>query len=313
MAIQIKRLSYVYSPGTPFSHLALDDVSLEVPDGEFFGIIGHTGSGKSTLVQHFNALILPQKGDVLIFGQSVNNHRTDPEIQETNKQKKRSKKQEKQDKINLKALRRQVGMVFQYPEYQLFAETVFDDVAFGLKNFAKDKEFTPASLENQVREAVELVGLDFEEVRNRSPFELSGGQKRRVAIAGVIVTKPKVLILDEPTAGLDPRGKKEILALIHELKRTCSPTVIMICHDMNEIAEHCTKVAVLERAKVRFVLSPEELFLRGDLIEELGLELPAPCRIARALNKKGFTLPENLFDAQALSKALCQALGGPQC
>ena len=286
MAIQIKNLSYVYSPGTPFSHLALDDVSLEVPDGEFFGIIGHTGSGKSTLVQHFNALILPQKGDVMIFGQSVNNHRTDPEVRREIKEKKRSKKQLKQDKINLKALRRQVGMVFQYPEYQLFAETVFDDVAFGLKNFGEEDK-SPESLEKQVREALELVGLDFDEVRNRSPFELSGGQKRRAAIAGVIVTKPKVLILDEPTAGLDPRGKKEILALIHELKRTCSPTVIMICHDMNEIAEHCTRVAVLEKSKVRFVLPPEELFLRGDLIEELGLELPAPCRIARALNKRG--------------------------
>ena len=312
MAIQIKNLSYVYSPGTPFSHLALDDVSLEVPDGEFFGIIGHTGSGKSTLVQHFNALILPQKGDVMIFGQSVNNHRTNPEVRREIKEKKRSKKQLKQDKINLKALRRQVGMVFQYPEYQLFAETVFDDVAFGLKNFGEEDK-SPEALEKQVREALELVGLDFDEVRNRSPFELSGGQKRRAAIAGVIVTKPKVLILDEPTAGLDPRGKKEILALIHELKRTCSPTVIMICHDMNEIAEHCTRVAVLEKSKVRFVLPPEELFLRGDLIEELGLELPAPCRIARALNKRGFDLPENLFDAASLSRALGEALRRPPC
>ena len=288
MSIEIKHLTYIYNEKTPFQKKAIDDLSLEIGEGEFFGIIGHTGSGKSTLIQHFNALVLPKYGEIRING-------LDP----------------KDKKTNLKLLRAGVGMVFQYPEYQLFAETVFADVAFGYKNFFSDKKHpvSPEELENAVREAISLVGLNYEEVKDRSPFELSGGQKRRVAIAGTIVSKPSVLVLDEPTAGLDPEGKREVLALIHNLKEKCCHTVVMISHDMDEVAANCTRVAVLKRGKILFCETPAELFLRAGEIEALNLELPQTVALARELNARGWNLGETVFTAEALADEIAAELG----
>ena len=264
MAVEIKDLTYVYSPKSPFEKKALDRVSLTVDDGDFFGIIGHTGSGKSTLISHLNALTRVQPklnvSSVLrVCGIDLTAKKPD-----------------------LKALREKVGMVFQYPEYQLFADTVADDVAYGPKNLGLDE----AEIDVRVREAIGKVGLDYNDVAQRSPFELSGGQKRRAAIAGVIAMRPELLILDEPTAGLDPRGKSEILDLLREIKRTC-PTIIMVSHNMDEVAACCNKVAVLGEGKVMGVFTPAELFLRRELIHSLGLELPTVTELAAYLADSG--------------------------
>lgn len=264
MAVEIKDLTYVYSPKSPFEKKALDRVSLTVDDGDFFGIIGHTGSGKSTLISHLNALTRVQPklniSSVLrVCGIDLTAKKPD-----------------------LKALREKVGMVFQYPEYQLFADTVADDVAYGPKNLGLDE----AEIDVRVREAIGKVGLDYNDVAQRSPFELSGGQKRRAAIAGVIAMRPELLILDEPTAGLDPRGKSEILDLLREIKRTC-PTIIMVSHNMDEVAACCNKVAVLGEGKVMGVFTPAELFSRRELIHSLGLELPIVTELAAYLADSG--------------------------
>ena len=264
MAVEIKDLTYVYSPKSPFEKKALDRVSLTVDDGDFFGIIGHTGSGKSTLISHLNALTRVQPklnvSSVLrVCGIDLTAKKPD-----------------------LKALREKVGMVFQYPEYQLFADTVADDVAYGPKNLGLDE----AEIDVRVREAIGKVGLDYNDVAQRSPFELSGGQKRRAAIAGVIAMRPELLILDEPTAGLDPRGKSEILDLLREIKRTC-PTIIMVSHNMDEVAACCNKVAVLGEGKVMGVFTPAELFSRRELIHSLGLELPTVTELAAYLADSG--------------------------
>ncbi len=293
MSIVAEKLNYVYNPNSPFETAALKDVTLTVEEGDFFGVIGHTGSGKSTLVQHFNALIRLSSGKLTVEGIDL-----------------------AQKKIDFKALRAGVGMVFQYPEYQLFGETVERDVAFGLINFygrkTGSKKDAPTALSDleiaeRVQEAIELVGLDYESIRNRSPFELSGGQKRRVAIAGIIVTRPKVLILDEPTAGLDPAGKEEILKLIHSLKEKCTPTIVMVGHDMDEIAENCTRVAVFNEGKVEFVLPPEELFAKADQLAALGLDVPTVAKIKRALSDFGLDVPMS-FSANSFAKALAVAM-----
>lgn len=293
MSITIQHLTHVYNEKTPFEKRALDDLSLDIGDGEFFGIIGHTGSGKSTLIQHFNALIIPKYGEIRINGENPADRR-----------------------VNKKLLRAGVGMVFQYPEYQLFAETVFADVAFGYKNFFTDKKHPadPAKLEEAVRGALEQVGLDYFAFKDRSPFELSGGQKRRVAIAGTIVTRPKILVLDEPTAGLDPAGKREVLQLLHDLKQNWVETVVMISHDMDEVAANCTRVAVLRHGKILFCEPPETLFTRAEEIESMGLELPQTVRIARELNRRGFHLSETVFTPEALADEIAAELkGGAPC
>ena len=277
-------LSFVYNPKSPFETHALDNVHLEINAGDFFGIIGHTGSGKSTFVQHLNALLkvpsankkykakkpkkgqpLPPKTVLTVNGFDLTDKTTD-----------------------FKALRSKVGMVFQYPEYQLFAETVFEDVAFGLKNFAK--ELSEAEIENAVREALETVGLDYEKVKNRSPFELSGGQKRRVAIAGVIVTKPQILVLDEPAAGLDPLGKEEIMALLHKIHGDWCKTVIIVSHDMDEIAENCNRAAIFSEGKIVVTDTPKGLFSDVDKILSLGLDVPFTAKIAQKCREKGIEL-----------------------
>lgn len=282
MRIVAEHLNYVYNPKSPFETRALDDVSLTVEEGEFFGIIGHTGSGKSTFVQHLNGLL-----------------RLPSSLKKAKKPK--AKKGEPlppqtvlrvgdfdltQKKTDFRALRKKVGMVFQYPEYQLFAETVFDDVAFGLKNFSEKKP-GKEELEGAVRDALEVVGLDFNEIREKSPFELSGGQKRRVAIAGVIVTRPEILVLDEPAAGLDPLGKKEIMELLHKLHREWCKTVIVVSHDMDEISENCTKAAVFSEGRVKYVLPPAELFEKTDELLSLGLDVPLTAKIVAAMRRRG--------------------------
>ena len=272
--IDIKNLSFTYSRKSAFATKALKDIDLHIDEGEFFGIIGHTGSGKSTLIQHLNALIkLPQA--------------------EKRYRKKRVKKGQPQPvspsitigsydltqkKCDFKSLRADVGMVFQYPEYQLFAESVFSDVEFGLKNFKKD--LSKEQIEEAVRSSIEMVGLDY-----NSPFDLSGGQKRRVAIAGVIVTRPKILILDEPAAGLDPLGKKEICALLHKLHEEWCRTVIIVSHDMDEIAENCTRAVVVSDGRAVACDTPSNLFSDGASMRALGLDVPLTSVICEELSR----------------------------
>ncbi len=265
MQIKVKNLSYVYSEKSKdLAVRALDDINLEIQEGEFFGIVGHTGSGKSTFVQHLNGLIKigKNRGEITVGDFNLTDKKCD-----------------------FKSLRAKVGMVFQYPEYQLFAETVKDDVAFGVKNF--NKNTSPEQLENLVKQAIETVGLNYEEVKDKSPFELSGGQKRRVAIAGVIVTKPEVLVLDEPVAGLDPKGKKDFIDLLHALHETFVKTIIIVSHDMNLIADNCTRVGVFAHGKLKAVGSPSEIFADYDGIDELGLNLPVTAYLTKTLKDNG--------------------------
>ena len=268
MRIEAKNLTYVYSESSKaLSVRALDNVTLTIPEGEFFGIIGQTGSGKTTFVQHLNGLIKVEKDKGSLFV---------GEYDLTEK------------KCDFKGLRAKVGMVFQYPEHQLFAETVYDDVAFGLKNF--EPNLAEQEVEQRVKECIELVGLDFDKVREKSPFELSGGQKRRVAIAGVIVSRPEVLVLDEPAAGLDPVGKRDFLALLHKIHSTFAKTIIIVSHDMNVISEHCTSAGIFSHGKVEIVGTPKQIFENTELIESLGLDLPTTAKITQNLKRAGIEI-----------------------
>ncbi len=302
--ILCENLSYTYNPKSPFATHALEGVDLEIKSGEFFGIIGHTGSGKSTFVQHLNALLkvpsaekkykekktkkgkpLTPKTTLLVNGYDLTDKKTD-----------------------FRALRSKVGMVFQYPEYQLFAETVFEDVAFGLKNF-KDN-LTDAEIRQAVQDALETVGLRYEEVKDKSPFELSGGQKRRVAIAGVIVTKPEILVLDEPAAGLDPLGKEEIMRLLHEIHSKWCKTVIIVSHDMDEIAENCTRAAVFSNGKVLLTAEPKALFANAELLTEKGLDLPFTAKLTKALQEEGVCIDNDFTLTDFIEKTLAYAKTG---
>ena len=301
--IDISDLSFTYSKKSPFATNALNGVNLHIDEGEFFGIIGHTGSGKSTLIQHLNALIrLPQtlkrykkpkvkKGQLAPVVPAISVGQFDL----TSK------------KCDFKALRASVGMVFQYPEYQLFAETVFADVAFGLKNF--NKKITAEETEQAVKSSLEMVGLNYEEVKDKSPFDLSGGQKRRVAIAGVIVTKPHILILDEPAAGLDPKGKNEIMELLHKIHSQWCKTVIIVSHDMDEVAENCTKAAVISDGKVFACENPALLFKRADELTALGLDIPLTAKIARELAKSGIIIDSDCT-VNGFSEKVAEVFGG---
>ena len=304
-SVLCRNLTHTYNPGSPFATQALNGVNAEIRAGEFFGIIGHTGSGKSTFVQHLNALIKvptaekkykpkkPKKGTVLpppvvlkVDGFDLTDKKTD-----------------------FRKLRSKVGMVFQYPEYQLFAETVAADVAFGLKNFSDG--ISEEEINRSVKEALETVGLDYEEVKDRSPFELSGGQKRRVAIAGVIVTKPEILVLDEPAAGLDPLGKQEIMQLLHKIHKEWCKTVIIVSHDMDEISENCTRAAVFSDGKVVREASPAELFLDYATLSGLGLDIPFTAKVTELLEQKGVKLRCDFTSADFVRKTLEYAgLGG---
>lgn len=316
MPVEIKDLTYVYSPGSPFEILALNKINLKVADGEFLGIIGHTGSGKSTLVSHLNALTRIQSGTIVVDDISLvgkadilakkNRLGTDgKKIQMTAAEKREYKAELKQmkKKPDFRNLRMKVGMVFQYPEYQLFDETVFKDVEFGAKNMG----IAEAERAERVKEAIEMVGLDFEEVKERSPFDLSGGQKRRVALAGVLVMRPNVLILDEPTAGLDPRGKKEILQLIVNIKQKMCPTIIMISHNMDEVSNYCSKIAVMANGELRCILPPKELFSQREMLAALNIQVPMVTEIACRLADRGLDIPRNIVSQTELVAAILQA------
>lgn len=291
MQIETKNLSFTYSPSSKeLAVAAIKDVCITIKEGDFFGIIGHTGSGKSTFVQHLNGLIKIQKNSGTI---------TVGEFDLTDK------------KCDFKNLRAKVGMVFQYPEYQLFAETVFDDIAFGIRNF--NKKLTEKEVESAVRSAMEFVGLDYKEYKDKSPFALSGGQKRRVAIAGVIVSCPEVLILDEPVAGLDPQGKKEFIALLHHLKKSLVKTIVIVSHDMNLVSENCNKVAVFDKGCVVKTGSPKEIFLCDDKIEEMGLELPITAKITKTLvEKEGIKIDSDLTSKDFVEKLVLAIKDGGQ-
>ena len=282
--ITVKNLAFTYSKKSPFATHALKGVNLKIDEGEFFGIIGHTGSGKSTLVQHLNALIKLPQAEKRYKKPKVRKGQTPPPEPSITIGKFDLTKR----KCDWRALRADVGMVFQYPEYQLFAETVFADVAFGLKNFRPD--LPKEEVEKAVRESLAAVGLDYNEIHDKSPFDLSGGQKRRVAIAGVIVTKPHVLILDEPAAGLDPLGKREIMRLLHDLHRDWCKTVIIVSHDMDEIAENCTRACVLSDGAVFACDVPDALFGRAEELKELGLDAPLTTKLKKALKECGVDL-----------------------
>ena len=259
MSIVIEDLSYTYSPKTPYEKVALKNITLTIDDGEFLGIVGHTGSGKSTLVSHFNGLTKLMSGMLIVDGIDLSL------------------------KYDYKKLRSKVGMVFQYPEYQLFDETVERDVGFGPKNIGLDD----AEIKKRVKEAVTTVGLSYDDIKDRSPFELSGGQMRRVALAGVLAMQPDILVLDEPTAGLDPKGKKEILSIIGDVHSN-GKTIIMISHNMEEIAANCDRVAVMDNGELAGVFTPDELFCSDELVKRLSLELPCYAAVASALKEKGY-------------------------
>ncbi|MCD8372982.1 MAG: energy-coupling factor transporter ATPase [Clostridia bacterium] len=301
--IDISHLTYTYSKKSPFAAKALNGVDLHISEGEFFGIIGHTGSGKSTLVQHLNALIkLPQAEKHYKKTKAKDGRPLPPEPEITI-----GKYNLADRKCNFRELRENVGMVFQYPEYQLFAETVFEDVAFSLKNFHKD--MPKEQVEESVKNALEMVGLDYNEVKDKSPFDLSGGQKRRVAIAGVIVGKPHILILDEPAAGLDPLGKQEIMELLHKIHSEWCKTVIIVSHDMDEIADNCTRAAVISQGRAVSCAAPSELFADGEKLESLGLDIPLTAKVTRNLASKGIYIGSD-FTVEDFSQKVIELFEG---
>lgn len=279
MDVICKDLTYQYNKNTEFATFALNGVTVTIKEGEFYGIIGHTGSGKSTFIQHLNALIPIQDGELTVGEYDLNFQDNSGRV---NKSKKR------QLKSKLKMLRKDVGMVFQYPEYQLFAETVFDDVSFGIKNFMPNLSETEIKI--YAKNAIETVGLNFDEVKDKSPFDLSGGQKRRVAIAGVLAARPSILILDEPCAGLDPQGKTELWALLHRLHKDVIKTIIIVSHDMNDVANHCTQAAVFDKGKIIKTGSPKELFSDSLMIQNCGLEVPVTAYLTEKLTQVGVNL-----------------------
>lgn len=276
-AVELKGLTYTYSAKTPFEKRALDGVDLAIEKGEFVGLIGATGSGKSTLIQHLNGLVRVQQGRVTVAGMDAS------------------------DKKSLKKLRFTVGMVFQYPEYQLFEDTVAKDVAFGPKNMKLEKD----EIDRRVRRAMDVVGLPYAEFAERSPFELSGGEKRRAAIAGVIAMEPEILVLDEPVAGLDPVGRREILALVRRLHEEVSPTVVMVSHYMDDIAAMADRIVALKEGRVVADGSPAEVFGAREKLAEAGLSLPTAARIVDKLAERGIVLPKTVVTPEELADALC--------
>ena len=268
MPIQIEGLTHTYMPGSPFQATAIRDITLTIEDGEFLGLIGHTGSGKSTLVQHLNGLLTPTSGRVLVNGEDVFLKGT-----------------------NRKAIRQQVGLVFQYPEHQLFEETVEKDIAFGPKNLGLSQE----EISQRVKEACVQVGLDYETYAQRSPFELSGGQMRRAAIAGVLAMRPRVLVLDEPTAGLDPAGRDSILSMVKSLHEAGGLTVVMVTHSMDDIARLATRLAVLAKGALVMTGSPREIFSRVEEMEALGLGVPQAAKLAQLLRNAGWDIPALVY------------------
>lgn len=280
--IKTEGLTHIYGAGTPFERRALDSIDLELCEGEFVGLIGHTGSGKSTLIQHLNGLLKPSSGRVLLDGKDI--WEKDSDIRE---------------------VRFKVGLVFQYPEYQLFEETVAKDIAFGPRNMGLTEE----EIDERVREAAAFVGID-EESLEKSPFELSGGQKRRVAIAGVIAMRPEVLILDEPTAGLDPRGRNEILGRIQEYHRATNAVVVLVTHSMEEAARYADRIIVLDDNGIHCSGTPAEVFARAGELEEIGLDIPMVTKVFRELKKRGVAVDPAVYTVADGVKALTALKGG---
>ncbi len=305
--IAVSDLNYTYSKKSPFAKKALNGVNLKIEEGEFFGIIGHTGSGKSTLIQHFNALIKLPTAEKKYRKKRVKKGSPAPVISRISI----GQFDLSDKKCDFKTLRASVGMVFQYPEYQLFAESVFADVAFGLKNF--NKKLVPEEIELAVKSSIEIVGLDYEEIKDKSPFDLSGGQKRRVAIAGVIVTRPQILILDEPAAGLDPKGKNEIMELLHKLHREWCKTVIIVSHDMDEVADNCTRACVISEGKVFAVDTPHGIFSRADELYALGLDVPLTAKLERGLAGYGVKIDSDCTVEDFVRKVTEVYKGGEKC
>lgn len=270
MAIKINHLTHIYNPDTPFEKVALEDINLEIKDGDFVGIIGHTGSGKSTLIQMFNGLIKPSSGQVLIKGQDIHAASTDK-----------------------KKIRQQVGLVFQYPEYQLFEMTVYEDVAFGPKNMALGEE----EIKERVHYALDAVGIS-EKYYDKSPFELSGGQKRRVAIAGVLAMKPDMLILDEPTAGLDPKGRDALFNQLKQMNQELGLTIVLISHSMEDIAKYAKNLIVLYRGKIAYEGTTREVFAKGKELEEIGLAMPQIRYILELLKSRGMAIDTDVLTVE---------------
>ncbi len=283
MGISVEHLTHIYNPGLPYCKTALDDVSFEIKDGEFVGIIGHTGSGKSTLLQHLNGLLKPSSGRIVVGDCDI----TDP-------------------KTVMRDIRRRIGLVFQYPEYQLFEETVAKDVAYGPLNLGRSE----AEAEAAARRAIALVGLDYDTIAERSPFDLSGGQKRRVAIAGVAAMEPEVLILDEPTAGLDPRTHDEMLEVIRKLHCEKGNITILVSHNMDDIAKYCDKVLVMERGKLIMQGTPSEIFSERETLEAIGLALPPINDLIVRLRESGAEIAGDIFDIEEAEEAIYEYLKG---
>lgn len=281
MSIKIENLTHVYMPKGPFEKVALDNISLEIKDGEFVTLIGHTGSGKSTLIQHINGLLKPTSGKIIIDGINI----TEPGIK-------------------LIDVRKKVGLVFQYSEYQLFEETIAKDIAFGPRNLGLSDD----EIEERVIKSMEMVGLNYENYKDKSPFDLSGGQKRRVAIAGVIAMNPKTLILDEPTAGLDPKGRDDILTQIQKLHKDYGMTIILVSHSMEDVAKFAEKVIVMNAGKVALEGTPAEVFKEIDTLEEIGLGVPQITYLMRELKRRGFNVSDEIFTVEQAKQELLKVL-----
>ena len=280
MSIEISHLTHLYNEGTAMERKALDDVNLTINDGEFVAIIGHTGSGKSTLIQHLNALMKPTGGKILLDGEDIN-----------------------KDKTKLKSIRQKIGLVFQYTEHQLFEMTIFKDVCYGPKNMG----LNDADVEKAAKEALDLVGLD-ESFYDKSPFELSGGQKRRAAIAGILAMKPRVLVLDEPTAGVDPRGRNEIFDAINHMHHETGITVILVSHSMEDVAKYADRIIVMNQGRVALTGTPREVFSRVSLLEEIGLAAPQTSYVMKGLSDKGYSVAQDIYTVDEATEVLYDLL-----
>ena len=282
MSLEVKHVFYTYQEGSPTESHALQDICLTVNEGEFLGIVGHTGSGKSTLIQHLNGLLKPSRGDVLVDGLNIN---------------------QKEAKGKLKELRMKVSIVFQYPEYQLFEETVEQDIAFGPRNLG----LNDAEIRQRVQDAMALLKLDYASLRKQSPFDLSGGQKRKVAIAGVLAMQPKYLVLDEPTAGLDPKGREEFLEEIATLHRK-GMTIVMVSHSMDDVARYAQRMVVLDHGQIRLQGTPREVFSNHTELEAIGVGVPTLTKLLLELKAKGLNVRTDLIELREIKDEILRAL-----
>ncbi len=282
MSIEVKNLSHIYSKGTVFEHIALEDVSFEVGPHDFIGIIGHTGSGKSTLIQHINRLLVPTSGTIVVNNININ-----------------------EPNVPMKEIVKRVGIVFQYPEYQLFEETVYKDVSFGPKNLGYDEE----KVDFLVKQSIEIMGLDYEEIKDKSPFELSGGQKRRVAIAGVIAMKPPILILDEPTSGLDPMGRREMLDMIKNMNKQLGMCIILVTHSMDDAAEYADKIMVFSSGRLMKYGPPAEVFADSKFLADISLDVPQSKAVLERLKEEGYEIDTSAYTTKEAAKEIIRVFG----